>query len=51
MGNAGAQFFGLPEAFIEIKDSVAGLLKHIDTATKATTSGNFYSFDGSEMKY
>lgn len=29
MGNAGARFFGFPEAFVEIKDSVAGVLNHV----------------------
>lgn len=36
MGNAGAKFFGLPEAFVAIEDSVAGLLKRVSSLLEHT---------------
>jgi hypothetical protein len=34
MGNTGAKFFGLPEAFVEVADSVAGILKRVRVFAK-----------------
>ncbi|MCJ1381700.1 hypothetical protein MMC17_004811 [Xylographa soralifera] len=37
-GNAAARFFGLPEAFTTVKDSVDGLTAKLDAATREETS-------------
>ncbi|KZP20403.1 putative aflatoxin biosynthesis ketoreductase nor-1 [Athelia psychrophila] len=47
MGDATASTLGLPRSTLTVKESVAGLVKIIDTATRAETSGTFASYDGS----
>ncbi|KAI1389443.1 uncharacterized protein F4822DRAFT_200353 [Hypoxylon trugodes] len=51
MGAVGAKYFGLAEAVVPVKDSVAGIMKHIDTATREHSSGKFFDYSGSEMLY
>ncbi|KAF2137112.1 uncharacterized protein K452DRAFT_236442 [Aplosporella prunicola CBS 121167] len=46
MGNGTATKFGLGEAEVEPKDSVAGMIKVIDGATREETSGRFMLFNG-----
>lgn len=50
-GNATAQVFGMPKAPHTLEQSVAGLLGHLDSATKAGTSGKFLNFDGTELAF
>ncbi|KZP26008.1 hypothetical protein FIBSPDRAFT_855301 [Athelia psychrophila] len=47
MGDAVALNLGAPRPTLTLKDSVAGLVRVIDTATRAETSGTFVSYDGS----
>jgi len=49
MGNQGAVANGLEQAPTTIEDSVAGLLKQIDVATR--DSGKYWSFDGSNLRW
>ncbi|ROV87035.1 hypothetical protein VSDG_10023 [Cytospora chrysosperma] len=51
MGNFGAKKFGFEQAFVPVVDSVSGLIKHIDGASRETTSGKFLSYDGTEMLF
>ncbi|KAF7345162.1 NAD(P)-binding protein [Mycena sanguinolenta] len=44
MGNLGATSNGLPQAPVTVEDSVAGVLSHIDGATKEKSSGRFWNF-------
>jgi norsolorinic acid ketoreductase len=48
-GNAASQFFGLPEALVTVEDSVNGIVSLLDSATREKTSGNFLSYDGSNL--
>jgi hypothetical protein len=50
-GNKACQFFGIPEAFVEVTDSVNGVVEKIDSATKKHFSGDFLSFDATVMKW
>ena len=51
MGNAGAEFLGVPGAGTPTVESVAGLVKVVDAATREKTSGHFQVFDGSESSW
>ncbi|KAI0893425.1 hypothetical protein F4806DRAFT_504909 [Annulohypoxylon nitens] len=51
MGAAGARYFGLDQAAVPVKDSVAGIMKHIDEATRERSSGRFFNYDGPELKF
>ncbi|KAH8680787.1 hypothetical protein BX600DRAFT_519970 [Xylariales sp. PMI_506] len=51
MGNEGAKRFGFDQAFVPVKDSVAGIVKHIDNATRETSSGKFFCHDDSETSF
>ncbi|KAH8884936.1 aflatoxin biosynthesis ketoreductase nor-1 [Thozetella sp. PMI_491] len=51
MGNAGAKRFGMETAFVTVKDSVDGITKRLDGATREETSGNFYSYAGHAMAF
>ena len=46
MGNAGARAVGLEEAQGDPEDSVKGMLKVFDAATKETHSGKMWTFEG-----
>lgn len=51
MGNTGAQMFGMEKATDTVEDSVGGLVKEIDGATKEKTSGHFRIFTGDEFPW
>ena len=51
LGNTGAAFFGMKEATTTIGDSVEGLTKVIDNATREKTSGHFPDFEGGEWAW
>lgn len=51
LGNKGAAFFGMKEATTPTKDSVEGLVKAIDGATREKTSGHFPDFEGGEFAW
>ncbi|KAK3935597.1 putative aflatoxin biosynthesis ketoreductase nor-1 protein [Diplogelasinospora grovesii] len=51
-GNATARAFGMSQAPPQtIKESVAGLMKKLDGATREETSGNWYNYDGTPMTF
>lgn len=50
-GNATAKVFGLPEAPNTLEESVNGLLNSIDSATRIGTSGKFYNFNSTELRF
>lgn len=50
-GNEACQFFGIPEALVEVKDNVDGIVDKIDHATKRNGSGECLSFDGTPMQW
>ncbi|GME49574.1 Aflatoxin biosynthesis ketoreductase nor-1 protein [Neofusicoccum parvum] len=51
MGNMAANHFGITEAEITVDDSVAGIVKIIDNATREKTSGKLMVWDGSECPW
>lgn len=51
LGNSGAAFFGMKEATTPAEDSVKGLVKVIDGATREKTSGHFPIFEGGEFAW
>ena len=51
LGNAGARFFGMEEAFTPQKMSVDGVVKVVDEATREKTSGQFPDFEGGEFPW
>ena len=51
MGNAGARFFGMKEAYLPVKDSVAGIVAQVDGATREKTSGHFKIWDDTEFPW
>lgn len=54
MGKAGAASIGLTTeqlGAISPSESVAGILKLVDNATKEKTGGKFWSYTGDEMTY
>ncbi|TVY84799.1 Norsolorinic acid ketoreductase [Lachnellula suecica] len=48
MGNAGAVKFGLEKAELTVDESVGGVVKLIDGATKQETSGRFWNYLGGQ---
>ncbi len=50
-GNEACQFVGIPEAFVEVADSIQGMVEKIDQADKKTYSGEFLSFDETKMQW
>lgn len=50
-GNATAKVFGMAEAPHTLEQSVNALLCSVDGATRPGTSGNFYNFDGTELRF
>lgn len=50
-GNAHARLWGLEEAPDAFSDIIPGLVKKVDEATRAETSGNFYNFDGVPLTF
>lgn len=51
LGNIGARAFGLTEAETPMEESVDGLVKVIDGATREKTSGRFVTFEGVEFPW
>ncbi|KAF7311324.1 NAD(P)-binding protein [Mycena kentingensis (nom. inval.)] len=51
MGNEHAQNMGMPEAPIEVQDSVEGILSRVDGATKEKSSGRFWAWRAAEGRY
>ncbi|KAI3391505.1 hypothetical protein diail_7203 [Diaporthe ilicicola] len=51
MGNAGAKLIGMEKAAVPVDESVGGIVKTIDGATREATSGNFYNYDGAPMQF
>ncbi|KAL8664591.1 MAG: hypothetical protein Q9168_007874 [Polycauliona sp. 1 TL-2023] len=51
MGNTGAKFFGMGEAPVQTKDSVAGIIAQIDAATKEKGSGTFAGWNGESFPW
>ena len=43
-GNFGASSLGMTEAPVTLAESVAGILSHIDGATRSEKSGKFWNF-------
>jgi norsolorinic acid ketoreductase len=43
-GNFGASNLGMTEAPVTLAESVAGILSHIDGATRSEKSGKFWNF-------
>ncbi|TVY16473.1 Norsolorinic acid ketoreductase [Lachnellula arida] len=50
-GQAFADAVGIKEPPMSLEDSVKGVLKQIDTASKSTTSGTFMSYDGTVIPW
>ena len=46
MGNAGATRLGLAEAPTKLKDSVNKIVQLLDTATRESHGGKYWSVDG-----
>ncbi|KAK5992005.1 Norsolorinic acid ketoreductase nor1 [Cladobotryum mycophilum] len=51
MGNGNAKAFGLAEAFHNIDDSIKGVVKIINGATREETSGKFIDFEGASVAW
>ncbi|KAI4281021.1 MAG: hypothetical protein L6R38_003994 [Xanthoria sp. 2 TBL-2021] len=51
MGNTGARLFGMAEAPVPTKDSVAGCVAQIDAATKEKGSGKFLGWNGEDFPW
>ncbi|KAL8658843.1 MAG: hypothetical protein Q9202_007408 [Teloschistes flavicans] len=51
MGNTGAAHFGMGEAPVPTKDSVAGVVAQIDAATKEKGSGTFAGWNGESFPW
>ncbi|KUI63329.1 Norsolorinic acid ketoreductase [Cytospora mali] len=49
LGNRGAEALGKKEATVALEDSVAGLMKVIDAASKETHSGRLWVYTGEEV--
>lgn len=49
LGNRGAKAVGFKEAAITLEESVSGLVKTIDAATKETYSGKLWTYTGEEV--
>ncbi len=46
MGSGSAKSFGMEDAPTTLADSIAGVTKNIDEATRESQSGKFAAFDG-----
>jgi norsolorinic acid ketoreductase len=51
MGNNGAQSLGLEKAEIGVDESVSGMIKVIDAASREDTSGKFMCYDGTSKPW
>ncbi|KAI1436361.1 putative aflatoxin biosynthesis ketoreductase nor-1 [Xylaria sp. CBS 124048] len=50
-GYAGARAAGMEKPPHTIEESVAGLMQKLDSATREETSGGFYNFDGTVLRF
>lgn len=50
-GQAFADSIGVEEPPMTVEESAKGVLEQIDNATKATTSGSFLSYDGTDLPW
>jgi len=51
MGNYGAALFGVEKAEITVEESISGVVKIIDEATREKTSGKFFNYTGGEASW
>lgn len=51
MGNLGATTFGMEKAAITVEESVNGLVKAFDSATRETHGGRMWSWEGRELSW
>ncbi|KAF2718291.1 aflatoxin biosynthesis ketoreductase-like protein nor-1 [Polychaeton citri CBS 116435] len=51
MGNNGARKAGQEKAFLTIDQSITGMMKIVDSATREKTSGQFWSWDGTTFAW
>ncbi|KAI9371437.1 hypothetical protein BJX61DRAFT_511550 [Aspergillus egyptiacus] len=51
MGNRAAGLIGIETAPLTVEDTVLGITKQIDAATKSTTSGQFVNFNGDRIPW
>ena len=51
MGNHGAKSFGLEKAAITVQESVTGMIKVIEAATRETHSGKLWAYDGRQLPW
>jgi len=50
-GNRGAHSFGIKEANITTEDSVNGIIRVIDVATRDTHGGKLWEYNGSQVPW
>ena len=46
LGNLGAEAFGYEKAAISVEESVRGMIKVVDAATRETHGGKLWSWEG-----
>lgn len=51
LGNRGATYFGLEKAAITTKQSVEGMIKVFDVATRETHGGKMWVWDGKQVAW
>ncbi|KAI1807859.1 NAD(P)-binding protein [Daldinia bambusicola] len=51
LGNRAAQTFELDKAAVTVEESVTGIIKVIDVATRDTHSGKMWNYDGKEVPW
>ncbi|KAK5739983.1 hypothetical protein LTR17_004880 [Elasticomyces elasticus] len=51
LGNAGAEYFGMKEAAVTVKDSCKGTVALIEKATKATHGGKIWGHEGDALTW
>ena len=51
MGNSAAEDFGLEKAATTVKESVVGVMKVIDAATRETHGGKLWTWEGRQVPW
>ena len=51
LGNLGAEAFGYEKAAITVEESVGGMVRVIDAATRETHGGKLWSWEGGEVPW
>ncbi len=51
LGNLGAEAFGLEKAAITVEQSVTGMIKVIDVATRETHGGKLWTWEGRQVPW